>query len=330
MDEFGMGGTTENRHFGPTRNPHDRTRTPGGSSGGCAAALAAGYVPIAIGGDALGSIRLPASLCGIHGLRPTRGTMPTRGVVPATGSITTIGPMARSIRDVATCHAALLGRSGATPGSVGPAGDVASLRVGVARGYFDEEVDEQVAQAVAAARSAFRHAIDVDFPEPRLARAANALVNAAESAGPQIDRLRTRADDFDPLTRDRFLAHALLPAGWYLRAQAFRRWHARCVLEALRASPLMLFPATPCVAPPIGTRTLRVLGIDHPTGPALGTYTQPLAGLDCPVLAVAIARPGRLPVGVQLLAAPGREDLLFAAGEHLERLGIAAAPVAVG
>ena len=90
MDEFGMGGTTENSHFGPTHNPHDLARTPGGSSGGSAAALAAGMVPLTLGGDALGSIRLPASLSGVYGLRPTRGLLSNIGVMGAGGSISTV------------------------------------------------------------------------------------------------------------------------------------------------------------------------------------------------------------------------------------------------
>ncbi len=136
----------------------------------------------------------------------------------------------------------------------------------------------------------FTNAVGIDFPEAALARAAAVLVNAAESAGPQLERLRSRPDDFDPLTRDRFLAHALLPAAWYFRAQAFRRWHKAEVLRLLREYPVMLFPATPCVAPRIGTRTLVIDGVEQPIGPSLGLYTQPLAALDCPVLTVPIAR----------------------------------------
>ena len=114
MDEFGLGGTTENAWYGPTRNPHDVTRTAGGSSGGCAAALAAGLVPLAIGGDALGSIRLPASLCGVYGLRPTRGLVARDGVMGA-GGISTLGPMARSAADIRVGHAILCGALDATP-----------------------------------------------------------------------------------------------------------------------------------------------------------------------------------------------------------------------
>jgi Asp-tRNA(Asn)/Glu-tRNA(Gln) amidotransferase A subunit family amidase len=177
-------------------------------------------------------------------------------------------------------------------------------------------------------RQALGRTVDVEFPETKRARAAAALINASESAAPQLDRLRRSPDDFDPLTRDRFLAHALLPAGWYFRAQAFRRWHKSEVLRLLQRFPVLLFPATPCVAPPIGTRTLRIDGVDAPTGPSLGLFTQPLAALDCPVLTVPIPRPGRLPAGVQLLAAPGEEARLADVARTLERDGVAHAPIA--
>ena len=327
MDEFGMGGTTENRYFGPSRNPHDRTRTPGGSSGGSAAAVAGGLVPAALGSDALGSVRLPAALCGVHGLRPTRGAVPGDGLLPSPGSITTIGPLARSIDDLATFFAVIAGRErAASPGDVQR--EAAACPIGVPGGYFRDNLDGDTAEALAIARHALANTVDVEFPEANRARAAAVLVNAGESAGAQLDRLRRSPDDFDPLTRDRFLAHALLPAGWYFRAQAFRRWHKAEVLRLLQRFPVLLFPATPCVAPPIGTRTLRIDGLDTPTGPGLGLFTQPLAGLDCPVLAVPIARAGRLPAGVQLLAAPGDEARLFDVARLLERRGVARAPIA--
>jgi aspartyl-tRNA(Asn)/glutamyl-tRNA(Gln) amidotransferase subunit A len=322
MDEFGMGGTTENRHFGAARNPHDRARTPGGSSGGSAAAVAAGLVPISLGSDALGSVRLPASLCGVYGLRPTRGVIPSQGLLPPPGSITTIGPFARTVDDLAACFGIVAGAAQWVDKST-----ISALRVGVAGDHFASNGTPESLDAVGRAAAAFPRAEPIDFPEAKRARAAAALVNAAESAGPQMARLRTGPDDFDPLTRDRFLAHALVPAAWYFRAQAFRAWHKRQVLRLLDACPLLLFPSTPCVAPTIGTRTLVVDGAEQPIGPTLGLYTQPLAALDCPVLSVPIAREG-LPIGVQLLAAPGREALLFAAAAWLERQGVARSAIA--
>jgi AtzE family amidohydrolase len=325
MDEFGMGGTTENRHFGPARNPHDLTRTPGGSSGGSAAAVAGGLVPIALGSDALGSVRLPASLCGVYGLRPTRGAVPGDGLLPPPGSISTIGPVGRTVADLAACFEAIADPPRHADDMI--AGhDVARLRIGVVGGFFRRNLSSEGAEVLERAAKTFPGAVEIDLPEAALARSAAVLVNASESAGPQLERLRTRPDDFDPSTRDRFLAHALLPAAWYLRAQAFRRWHKSAVLRLLRECPVMLLPAAPCVAPRIGTRTLVIDGVEQPIGPSLGLYTQPLAALDCPVLSVPIAREG-LPVGVQLLAAPGNERLLFAVAAHLEQCGVARATI---
>ena len=321
MDEFGMGGTTENRHFGATRNPHDLSRTPGGSSGGSAAAVAGCLVPVALGSDALGSVRLPASLCGIFGLRPTRGSVSGEGLLPPPGSISTIGPMTRTVADVAACFVAM---TAVVPAWNGEAANLATLRIGVAVEYFARNLDDDARAALAIATRVLR-AEPVELPETARARAAAVLVNASESATPQLERLRRRPDDYDPLTRDRFLAHALMPAAWYVRAQEFRQWHKAEVLRLLETYPVLLLPATPCVAPPIGTRTLTIDGQEQPTGPSLGLFTQPIAALDCPVLAVPIARESPLPIGVQLLAAPNNETLLFAVAALLEREGVARA-----
>jgi aspartyl-tRNA(Asn)/glutamyl-tRNA(Gln) amidotransferase subunit A len=321
MDEFGMGGTTENACFGATRNPHDPTRTPGGSSGGCAAAVAAGLVPIAIGSDALGSVRLPASLCGVYGLRPTRGTIDDAGVLGSGGTLPTLGPLARSVADIALCHHAMRGAPDA------PAAHP-DLRIAAAGGYFRERLDADAHDALERALQALGVTRTVDFPEPRRARAASTLINAAESATTKLPLLRTRLAQFDPATRDRFLAHALLPAQWYLQAQRFRRRHNAAVRRLFEEVDVLIMPATPCVAPPIGTPTLRIDGIDFPTGPMLGWFTQPLAGTDCPALTVPIARPGRLPIGIQLFGPPGREAWLFDVASRLESTGVAAAPVA--
>jgi aspartyl-tRNA(Asn)/glutamyl-tRNA(Gln) amidotransferase subunit A len=325
MDELGMGGTTENACFGPTRNPHDRARTPGGSSGGSAAAVAAGMVPLSIGSDGLGSVRLPASLCGVFGLRPTRGVIDDTGVLGAGGTLATLGPLSRSSADISLCHRVMASPAAA---STDTASNAARIRIATVGGYFREALDDDAAQALRQTVDALRIEREVEFPDTRRAKAAAILVNAAESATGRIDALRMRLDRFDPMTRERFLAHALLPAQWYLAAQRFRRWHAERMEHLFRDVDVLVVPATPCVAPTIGARTLRLGSADVPTGPALGWFTQPIAGTGCPALTVPVARPGRLPIGVQLVARRHRDDLLFRVAAELEALGVAAAPVA--
>ena len=324
MDEFGLGGTTENALFGPTRNPHDLSRTAGGSSGGSAAALAAGMVPLTLGGDALGSIRLPASLCGVYGLRPTRGSVPDEGVLGSGGSLSTLGPLARSVADLRACHAVL---TGTAPHHV--AAGAEAPRLALAGGPLTEHLTADARDALDPVARALGIARSVEWPEPRRARAAAMLVNCCESAAGKLSLLRERLHGFDPATRDRFLAHALLPVQWYLAAQRFRRWHADAVARLFRDVDVIVLPATPCVAPRLGQPTVRLDGADLPTGPALGWFTQPIAGTDCPALAVPLARPGRLPIGVQLVAAPGGESLLFAVAARLEAAGVVAAEPAV-
>jgi len=324
MDEFGMGGTTENACFGPTRNPHDPSRTPGGSSGGSAAAVAAGMLPIAIGSDGLGSIRLPASLCGVFGLRPTRGTISDTGVIGAGGTLATLGPLARTSRDIALCHRVVSTRSDAPLASDSDA----PLRMATAGGYFAEALGADAREALQTIVEALAITRVVDYPHPRRARGAATLVNAAESATGKLDLLRTRLDCFDPATRERFLAHALLPAQWYLAAQRYRRRHIEQVIRMFDDVDVIVVPATPCAAPTIGTRSVRVGDVELPTGPALGWFTQPIAGTDCPALTVPVARGNRLPIGVQLMARHHREDLLFRVAARLESLGVVASPIA--
>ena len=327
MDEFGMGGTTQNACFGPTRNPHDLARTPGGSSGGSAAAVAAGMVPLAIGSDALGSIRLPASLCGVFGLRPTRGTIDDAGVLGGGGTLATLGPLARSSDDIALCHRVVARRGDARTMRAPGADD--AIRIASAGGYFARGLDDDVREVLERTLGALRITRVVDYPQPRRAKAAAQLVNAAESVVGKLEALRTRPERFDPATRDRFLAHALMPAQWYLAAQCRRRAHAAQVLRMFDDIDVLVLPATPCTAPPIGVRTLRVDGVELPTGPALGWFTQPVAGTDCPALTVPVARGAdRLPLGVQLMARRHREDLLFGVAARLEALGVAASPLA--
>ncbi len=338
MDEDAYGFTTENTHYGPTRNPHDPSRVVGGSSGGSGAAVAAGLVPLTLGTDTNGSIRVPASLCGVFGLKPTYGRVSRAGVVLFAGSFDHVGPLARSVGDLAAAFDALQGPDPDDPAcSERPPAPVAveldrgleGLRIAVAEGYFTEGAEVEALEAVATVAKALGATRGVTFPEPQRARAAAMVITAAEGSQQHLELLRTRAADFDPLTRDRFLAGALVPAALVLRAQRFRAWYRARVRELFASVDVVLAPTTPCVAPRIGETSSGVIGgLPVFVRAHLGVFTQPLSFIGLPVISVPVARPGQLPIGVQLVGAPWCEATLFRVAAALESAGAVAAPVA--
>jgi len=338
MDEYAYGFTTENTHEGPTHNPHDLTRVAGGSSGGSGAAVAAGQVPIALGSDTNGSIRVPSSLCGVFGLKPTFGRLPRTRSYPFVASLDHLGPFARSVRDLALTYDALQGQDTHDPGCArrnaeptmgGLALGVAGLRIATLGGYFAEHAGpearaavERVAQALGATRT-------VELPEAARARAAAFLITQAEGSNLHLGDLRTRPQDFEPLSRDRFLAGALLPAAWLVQAQRVRRWFALRAAELFAEVDVLLAPATPCVAPEIGTEWLEINGQRLPARPSLGLLTQPISCIGLPVCALPVwGVHATLPIGVQVIAAPWREDLVLRVAHALEAAGVVRAPVA--
>jgi len=338
MDEYAYGFTTENTHEGPTHNPHDLARVAGGSSGGSAAAVAAGQVPITLGSDTNGSIRVPASLCGIFGLKPTYGRLPRNGSYPFVASLDHLGPFARSARDLALSYDAMQGFDARDAGCVNrpaePTGasldeGAQGLRIATLGGYFHDFADDDARAAVARVAAALGATRTVELPEVARARAAAFLISNAEGGVLHLADLRTRADDFEPLSRDRFLAGALLPAAWVMQAQRVRRWFALRAAELLREVDVLIAPATPCVAPEIGTEWITINGQRLPARPSLGLLTQPISCIGLPVCAVPVwGVHARLPIGVQVIAAPWREDLALRVAHELQRLGVAAAPVA--
>jgi len=341
MDEYAYGFTTENTHHGATRNPHDLSRISGGSSGGSGAAVAAGQVPLTLGSDTNGSIRVPAALCGVFGLKPTFGRLPRTGTYPFVASLDHLGPMARSVSLLAQAYDAMQGPDAADPACVSrPVETTAGLldrgsdglRVGVLQGWFTEQAGDAARTAVQRVAQALRARREVHWPEADHARAAAFLITNAEGAALHLPDLRTRAQDFEPLSRDRFLAGALLPAAWIAQAQRLRRWFAREVADTFRDVDLVLAPATPCTAPPIGTEWLEIAGQRLPARASLGLLTQPVSCIGLPVVTVPVwgcdpAAP-HLPLGVQLIAAPWREDLCLRVARELEAAGVASAPVA--
>ena len=343
MDEYAYGFTTENTHYGPTRNPHDLERISGGSSGGSGAAVAAGQVPITLGSDTNGSIRVPASLDGVFGLKPTFGRLPRTGSYPFVASLDHLGPLARSVPDLACAYDAMQGYDDEDPACAKRPADPATprldrgaegLRIGVLGGWFRTMAQPAALAAVDRVASALGTSRVVDWPEVDRARAAAFLITNAEGAALHLPDLKTRAHDFEPLSRDRLLAGALLPAAWIVQAQRVRRWFAERVAEGFRDVDVLLAPATPCVAPPIGTEWLDVGGQRLPARPSLGLLTQPVSCIGLPVATVPVwgcdpAAP-HLPIGVQVIAAPWREDRCLRVAHALEAAGVVAAPIAKG
>lgn len=337
MDEYAYGFVTENAHYGSTRNPHDLTRIAGGSSGGSAAAVAAGLIPISLGSDTNGSVRVPAALCGIYGLRPTAGRLTRAGMALLAPSLDQVGLFARSVRDLATLFDFLQGPDPRDPLCRHHAPDplqpqldlgIQGLRIAVAGGYFREGAQaEALAVVDALARSLSANA-QVILPQSDYARAAAYIITAAEGGQQHQSDLQTRSADFDSATRDRFLAGLCIPTPWYLQAQRFRHWYRDRLRELLQHVDLLLAPTTPFAAPPLGQTTVSVNGVAMPVRAQLGRFTQPLSLIGLPVLSVPIPRPGQLPLGVQLIAAPYQESTLFRVAAHLEASGQIAAPVA--
>ena len=336
MDEYAFGFTTENSHYGPTRNPHDTTRVAGGSSGGSAAAVAGGLVPLALGSDTNGSIRVPAALCGVYGLKPTYGRLSRSGAALFGMSFDHVGPLATSVRDLAAAYDVMQGADPTDPVCARRAIEpclprlgegIEGLRISVADGHFASRGGPDVFAAVESVAKALGATGRVTIPENDRARAAATIITASEGASLHMEDLKTRPFDFDPMTRDRFLAGALVPSALYVGAQRFRAWYRERLREIFREVDVLLAPTTPFRAPRIGQDMITVDGVSVPARPMLGLYTQPLSFIGLPVISVPMAGGGPLPLGVQLVAAPWNEAALFRAAAVLERDGVAAARV---
>ena len=341
MDEYAYGFTTENSHVGPCRNPHDPARISGGSSGGSAAAVAAGQVPLTLGSDTNGSIRVPSSLCGTFGLKPTYGRLPRTGSYPFVASLDHLGPFARSAADLALAYDVLQGPDSEDPAcaqrDIEPTfaqleRGAGGIRVGVLGGWFREKALAEALTAVDNVAHALGTTRLIELPEVERARAAAFIISCGEGGALHLDDLRKRAHDFDPHTRDRFLANALIPAAWVMLAQRMRYWFARRVARVFETVDVLIAPATPCTAPLIGTEWLEINGQRLPARASMGLLTQPVSCIGLPVVTVPLwgcnpAAP-HLPIGVQLIAAPWREDLCLRVAAALEAQGLCNAPVA--
>ncbi len=336
MGEYAYDFTGENAHDGAARNPHDTSRMTGGSSSGSGGAVAGGLVPIALGSDTNGSIRVPASFCGIFGLKPTYGRLSRAGSFPFVASLDHLGPLARSVMDLALAYDAMQGPDPYDPvcadRPVEPATEridagVAGLRIVVATGYFRAGASPEALAALDHVAAALEVHGTIELPEAARARSAAYVITTAEGATLHLDRLRTRAAEFDPDVRDRLIAGALVPAPFVQQAQKFRRWYRDEVLKLFDQVDAILAPATPCVAPRIGQKTLVLDGVELPLRPNIGIYTQPISFIGLPVVAVPVALANALPIGVQIITAPWREDVALRIAHDLEMRRIVQAPM---
>lgn len=338
MGEFAYDFTGENVHDGPCRNPHDPARMTGGSSSGSGAATAAGMAPVSLGSDTNGSLRVPASLCGVFSLKPTYGRLPRSGTFPFVDSLDHLGPFARTAGDLAIAYDAMQGPDAGDHGCAARAieptvggleAPPGRLRIGLPGGWFAAHCGDEaaaaaakVAQILAEDGGAFAR---IDLDDAEAGRAAAFMITNSESAAFHLDRLRTRAADYDPDTRDRFLAGALVPATWVARAQRVRLWWLKRMLAVFAAHDVVIAPATPVSAPLRGGTELMLNGRNFPLRPTLGLLSQPFSCIGLPIVTVPVFRPGAMPVGVQIVAPPWREALALRIVRRLEVAGVAIA-----
>ena len=334
MGEYAYDFTGENVHDGPSRNPHDPTRMAGGSSGGSGSAVGGALVPIALGSDTNGSIRVPSSFCGIFGLKPTYGRLSRARSFPFVASLDHLGPFARNVTDLALAYDAMQGPdaddAGCAARSFEPTlalltHDIGRLRIAIAGGYFQKNVFPEAIEAVARVAKALGVTQTVELPEVARARAAAYIISTTEGASLHLDRLRKRANDFDPAVRDRLIAGAMVPAPYVDKAQKFRRWYRTKVLELFKLVDVILAPATPCTAPKLGQVNFVLDGVELPVRANIGLHTQPISFIGLPVVAVPVPLEP-MPIGVQIIAAPWREDIALRVAYALEQMGVAAAP----
>lgn len=334
MGEYAYDFTGENVHDGPSRNPHDTTRMSGGSSGGSGSAVGGRLVPIALGSDTNGSIRVPSSFCGIFGLKPTYGRLSRARIFPFVASLDHLGPFARSVADLALAYDAMQGPDAddaacttrpAEPVTPLLGESISGLRIAIAGGHFQKNVFSEAVEAVGRVARALGATRVVEIPEASRARAAAYVITATEGASLHLDRLRRRPNDFDPAVRDRLIAGAMLPAPLVDRAQKFRRWYRAQVMELFKSVDVLIAPATPCVAPKLGQVTFALDGVELPVRANIGIHTQPISFVGLPVVAVPVPLEP-LPIGVQIIAAPWREDIALRVAHALERMGVASAP----
>jgi aspartyl-tRNA(Asn)/glutamyl-tRNA(Gln) amidotransferase subunit A len=314
--EFAHGPTGDVAATGPARNPHDPTRITGGSSSGSAAAVAAGYLPLALGTDTGCSVRIPAALCGVVGLKPTYRRLCTRGVFPLAESLDHVGLLTSDAAGAALAWSVLGGRDG------GPPGTVDGLRVGVPVDDYWRPADPTIAAWTAAAVSALADAgarvVEVRTPMIDELVATYPVIVGNEAYATHARWLAERPADYQPLIRERLLSFAGRPAAEYIDAQRTRRRLVREFAGAVSDVDALVLPTSRLRATPIGATSVSVDGRDVPVRPALLALNSPFNLTGWPAVSVPAPVDG-LPVGVQLAGVTLDEHGLLGLAAALER-----------
>jgi aspartyl-tRNA(Asn)/glutamyl-tRNA(Gln) amidotransferase subunit A len=320
LHEFAYGVTSNNPHFGAVRNPWDTERIPGGSSGGSAAAVAAGIIPLASGTDTGGSIRIPASFCGVVGLKPTYDRVSRRGVMPLGLTLDHVGPLARTVRDAGLAFSVLATHSS---GYIPPAhADLSGMRIGVPDNFFVENIAPDVMlafrAAVQTAAALGAHVTEVRLPDAGALNVIGRVVQLAEASGLLAGYLNRR-DEFGADVLALVEQGRLIPATDYVNAQRARRLLTRDFSKIWMNLDCLMTPATPMTAPKIGEMSVVFGSLTEDVRSAATRLVRPFNVLGWPALVLPCAFSAEgLPIGLQLIAPPKQEDTLLQAGAALE------------
>ena len=313
LHEFAYGTTSEDSAFGPVRNPHNASRSPGGSSGGSAVAVATGMAVAALGTDTGGSVRIPAAACGTVGLKPTYGEVSVDGVVPLSRTLDHVGPFARTVSDAWLLHRALLGQAEHPGLSSAPIG---TLRLAVPREYFCELLDDEVSSEFEGAlndlRQAGAHVDEVSIPHASETPAVYVHIHAAEAAEYHARTLDTAADRYTPNVRLRLEMGRYILAEDHVRARNACEHLRREVDAALEGHDALVLPTLPIPAPPIGVETLTVAGSEQPVRALMLRCTQLFNLTGHPALSMPCGTTSQgLPCGLQLVGRRFETDALM-------------------
>jgi Asp-tRNA(Asn)/Glu-tRNA(Gln) amidotransferase A subunit family amidase len=321
LHEFAYGITSDNPRFGRVVNPAAPDRIPGGSSGGCAAAVAAGIVRLAVGTDTAGSIRVPAACCGIVGFKPSYDALPRAGVLDLGPTLDHVGPMARGVEDCATMFAAMLGSKALPRWACDNLRGRAIARLG---GYFENPLDGEVRAALDAAEAALRAdgaRLDTALVEGiELGAAIQLNILCAEAGAVHGDRIRARGEDYGEDVRVRVEMAHFLPGHWYVKAQRLRTRLVERIEAAFGANDFLLCATLRAPAPPVGAARVDMGGRSYALHTAVTQLTMPfnLAGLPAVSLPWCRGRDG-VPISLQLAGRRGRDWQTLAVAQRLQR-----------